>query len=338
MLISTDDDLIQATLAVAEGSIQIDELQFAEYITSKIKIYSDNFQSASELDFRIAKIMLAVQKDFLHIYNLLLDKNITLEQLDKHEFLIVKFNIENGCLEAIWKILGKYYKDFIDSHENLKLFLAFFNDMTATQKIITLLIILAAVGTWKAPEIISAYRSNPEINDIIENNIELTDILAKNQQTTSVIINNLGNGYVEFDGKKYTKENYEEAKIKKPSNAEIAPVEVIDTFFIQKYDFDKQRILVFVIEHDSFWASTAWLPEVARIQLKEAMARAIDAQTVGKEIMLVSCKFKNGRIIEAQVNALNVKADSRFKTFAQAIGSPPLVKMRPSHAQGNLFD
>lgn len=46
MLISTDDDLIQATLAVAEGSIQIDELQFAEYITSKIKIYSDNFQSA----------------------------------------------------------------------------------------------------------------------------------------------------------------------------------------------------------------------------------------------------------------------------------------------------
>lgn len=109
MLISTDDDLIQATLAVAEGSIQIDELQFAEYITSKIKIYSDNFQSASELDFRIAKIMLAVQKDFLHIYNLLLDKNITLEQLDKHEFLIVKFNIEKwmsgSYMENIRKVL-----------------------------------------------------------------------------------------------------------------------------------------------------------------------------------------------------------------------------------------
>lgn len=337
MLISTYDDIVEATIAVARGNIQIDELEFSDYITSKIKIYSNNFQTASELDYRIAKMVLAVQKDFLHTYNFLFNKNITLEQLDKYEFLVVRFIIEDGCIEAIWKIAGKYYKDFIDKHEILKPYLEFFSNMTGKQKIISIMLVLAITGTWKAPEIIRSFRSSPEIKDIMDGNFELVEALSKTQQTTNFFITNIGDGYVEFDGKKYTKEDYKKNKIKKPEKSDIAPIDVADTFFIQKYDFDKQLVLIFAAGNESFWASTEWLTEDARERLKRVTAEAIDKKTIGKETMLVACKIRDKRMAEAQVLRLGIELDGKVITFDQLFENTR-ISLRPSHFQGGLLD
>lgn len=133
MKICTRQDLVAAAIGIAEGRLTPKGLEFSRYISDTIKIVSDDWDDAKNIDYKTAELILSVQKDIIGIYNFIFDEHITIKDIDKYEYLIVKFSIEDGCL----KIISKIAKNLIQSAlDDLKEIAGIFDGMTAKQKII----------------------------------------------------------------------------------------------------------------------------------------------------------------------------------------------------------
>lgn len=336
MKVSTRQDMIAAAIALTSGNIAPEDLEFSEYITDSIKIYSDNFTDAKILDYKTSDIILAVQKDVIGIYNTIFKTDITLKNIDKYEYLIVKFSIEDGCVKFISRIKKKIFDALFDDAGNFIGNEELFRDMTPKQKIATMLLLLALAGVWKMPDIIRAIKENPTINQLIEGNTKITEGLHKNQRTSIVIINNLGDGHVEYNGVTSGKEDYEENLIKPDKQEDLAPVLIDDDFFILQYDFKNQKIYLFQTGQEPFWASTEWLAQDGRDKLKEVTSAAIASQTVARQFMNMACKIKNHKIQSATIEGVGQPTRPSAKKLVVSIQKKQLPKQ--SQEQRNLFE
>ncbi|MDY0258630.1 MAG: hypothetical protein RBR41_03060 [Desulfovibrio sp.] len=335
MKISTRQDMVFAASAIISGNISPDDLEFSDYITDSIKIFSDNFENANILDYRTAQIINAVQKDIIGIYNIIFCTDVTLKNLDKHEFLIVKFSIEDGCIKFISRIAKKLFDLVFEDSGNPLGNEELFRDMTAKQKIATVLLLLALAGVWKLPDVIRAIRENPEISVLIDGNSKITEGLSKNQETSLVIINNLGDGHVEYNGVPSGKDDYKD-NLFKSEKKDIVPVQLDDDFFILQYDFKNQKIFLFQTGQEPFWASTAWLGQEARDRLREITSSAIANQTVARQFVNMACKIKDNKIVGAVVEGVGLPIRPEAKGFIDTMQIKRTQK--GTQEQRNLFE
>ncbi len=315
MKVSTRQDMVAAALAIANSTLLPADIEFSEYITDTVKVVSDGWDGAQNIDYKTSELILSVQKDILGIYNSIFNTDISLKNLDKNEFLIVKFSIENGCIKYISKIGKKILESIFDEIPDI---VGIFDGMTAKQKIVMALLLVAFAGAWKSPDIIRAIRENPSISAIFDSNDKVIDAVSKNQRTPVTIINNLGDGYVIYDGNKSYKDEYENGLVK-PAKLDIIPVLIDDEFLILQYDFKNQKVQLFKHGEDPFWASTEWLGQDERERLKESTSAAITQQTVTRQFINMACKMKNGKVYSATVEGIGHPSRPGATNFATAI-------------------
>lgn len=331
MKIRTRQDLVDAALAIANNILAPSDLEFSEYITDTIKIVSDEWDDAKNIDYKTSGLIFSVQKDVIGMYNFLYNTNITIKELDKYEFLIVKFSIEEGCIKFISRLAKSIIQEITDE---LKCFTGMFDGMTPRQRIALALLLVAFAGSWKAPDIIRAIRENPSISHIFDSNDDIVEAVAKNQKTSITIINNLGNGYVVYNGIESKKEDYENGLVKVDSS-DIIPVQINDEFFILKYDFNGQKAC---LSHngDEFWASTEWLNQEGRDRLIEINAVAITQKRATRQRINMSCKIRNGKICKAIIENIGLPPRQGSIDVATALGSAKV--MSDKLEQGSLLD
>ena len=332
MKISTRQDLVAAAKSIADGTLEPKDIEFSEYITDTIKIVSEGWDDAKNIDYKSSELILAVQKDVIGVYNFIYNKDISIKELDDYKFLVVKFSIEDGCIKFISRITRDIILPILD---DIKSITGIFEGMSPNKKIAFALILLAVVGTLKAPDIIRAIRENPVMfNDFISNE-SIAEALAKNQKTQAVIINNIGDGHVIYNGVEFTKEDYENSLIKNEA-PDIAPVLVDDEFLILKYDFKGQKAYL-AWRGMEFWASTEWLRQEGRERLTESTSAAIAQQTVAKERITMSCKIYNGKIGQALIEGIGLPARQGTIDLAVALNRTKKAK-NDKHEQASLLD
>lgn len=328
MRVSTRQDLVAAALAIAEGKLVPIDIEFAEYITDTIKIYSDSWNNAKEIDYKTARLINSVQQDILGIYNSIFKTNITLKNIDKYDFLVVKISIEDGCIQFISKICKVVIENIFSEITDIA---KVFSDMTPNQRIATLLILLAIAGAWKSPDIIRAARENPEVSRLLDSNDKVADAVSKNQRTPITIINNLGDGYVVYNGVKTSKDDYEK-ELAKPKAEDIIPVLIDDEFIVSKYDFENQKVFISKRGEDPFWASTEWLPLNEREKLKDIASQSIMEQAASLQLLNMACKIKGDKVQDATVEGIGRPHRDGATDFTTALKGGKNKSSKPEQA------
>ncbi|EMG36589.1 hypothetical protein PCS_02601 [Desulfocurvibacter africanus PCS] len=288
MLISRKEDLLNAALALADGTISPSDINFAEYITDVIKIDSDYWGTAKVIDHKTAQLILAIQKDVLGLYNDIYSTSIGLKDLDAHPFLVVKFSIEDGCIQ-IFSSISKQFFNFCDG-------------MTPRQRLIALLAAAAIVASVSCAVLAYFADKNRDILEKVGALEETQKIASRHQETQRVVINNIGDGTVVIGGGthltgKELKEMFNPAKPKKDN----PPIDIDDHFIVLKYDFDGQKIFLAHRSGTAFWASTEWLSGEQREQLKAISAKAIDQSAAITAQLNVTGHIKEARVERAVV-------------------------------------
>ena len=186
--IRTRNDFIEAAKLIAHKDLKYEDITFAEYITDDIKINSEFWGRHDLFDYRVSMLATAIQEDIIGIYNSTLDEKISLKNIDKNDYLIVKFRIEKGSIslktlldcKVLQNIFGKYAK------------------MNSRDKIITGLIICALFGIYMAPDIIRAIRREPALQKEYSSE-EVVNTLVKNQRVQMHIAENIGTGSISLN-------------------------------------------------------------------------------------------------------------------------------------------
>lgn len=98
----------------------------------KIKIFDDTWANAQFVDYKIANLVIALQKDVVGYYNLISNTHYTIKNIHKIDpNFILKVEIENGCIQAIAD-LANFFKAACDN-------------MTGAQKLAAIGIVCSSV-------------------------------------------------------------------------------------------------------------------------------------------------------------------------------------------------
>lgn len=307
VLISTRNDMIEAASLIILNQIHVSDIEFADYITDTIKIYSDEWNDASLFDYKTAQYIIAVQSDIIGAYNKVFGSNVTLSKLDTYNFLTVKFKIEEGCIQFICKISRKLFEKIlgekIEHYDNLT------KNMTPAQKIATLLIIFGMIAVPAGVAVYQIGKNKELVDALVTSTAEINNIVAENQKTPKIVVSNIGSGTVSFnEGPPSNAEDIMESLLKKKKIEKvILPVYIDDDFIVIRYDFDEQKVfLAHALAAYPFWASTEWLPQDRRIKLKEIASSAIDNKTAISCFINVTCKIDDGQIKDAIVDGIEM--------------------------------
>lgn len=323
MYISTRHDLLKAASLIASGKLDADSIMFADFITDSIKIDSKEWSDAKLLDIKIAQLMLSIQKDTIGIYNSSLDENVTIKKLADYPFLMLKFTIQEGCIDFTKILNGEAFKQFLGNYDK----------MNSKNKLITGLILCCMIGVYRSPEIISAIKESPEMARVMETS-EVKQIIAENQRTEEVLVEYIGEGKVSLNsGQAINQEELRQTLIKMERVPDPVPVLVDDEFKINKYDFDKQQAYITHETGIHFWASTEWLPSEKRVLLRDLTAGAIEDKSTAKAFLNLSIKLAENKIIAANIDSIEMPKRTFSKTLKETISIPP-VTVQP---QASLF-
>lgn len=288
MLISRKEDLLNAALLLADGTISPSDIQFAEYITDVIKIDSEYWGTSKVIGHKTAQLILAIQKDVLGLYNDIYSTSIGLKDLDEYPFLAVKFSIEDGCIKIFSRISKEFFK--------------FCDGMTPTQKVITFLAAAAIVASISAVVLSYFADKNRDILEKVGALEETQKIASRHQETQRVVINNIGDGTVVIGGGTNLsgdelKDIFSQPRPKKDD----PPIDIDDHYVVLKYDFDGQKIFLGHKSGTAFWASTEWLSGEQREQLKAISAKAIDQSAAITAQLNVTGHIRKGKVEKAVV-------------------------------------
>ncbi|MFK4765450.1 hypothetical protein ACI3L3_11840 [Desulfobaculum sp. SPO524] len=99
----TPNGLLLASLLQMSGAIKLDEFLISENLHFVLKIDDEGWHDSTIIDYKSARIVESLQKDILGIYNAITGQHIALKDVHKHEQLLVKVELNDGCLEYVWK-------------------------------------------------------------------------------------------------------------------------------------------------------------------------------------------------------------------------------------------
>lgn len=278
-------DFLEAATLVAQNKLDIDAIVFPDKIVETIKIQVNGWNNAIELDYRIASLMIALQKDIIGIYNHTCNKKITLNNIDNAQFIQLKFVIKESSIELDKILNGEY----------LKQMLTVVRTMTRKEKFTIAVLAFLGLGVYRSPDIIAAINSNKELAEAAEKP-EVKIVVAENQRGPGVLLNNIGSGTVIINGVPVSADGLKRSMGEKPEKQDPAPIEVSDSFTIHTYDFIKQEVKLVHPCAKFFWASAEWLSKDKRDKLKALASKGVDNQN---EFVTLSAKFVDGEVVKA---------------------------------------
>ena len=240
--------------AGAENVLAVSSLQ--DTLVDHIEIKADTWGSPSALNVHAAQYMQAVQKDVILAWNSATGQNVTLSNIDSYPFLIVEFEITDGCISV---------------KQTLKLVGAIMEKLSPTQKMIVFGMVfcgaLAFCGAYAVGKLAdTGFFDSDEIQKI--------KALAQQKESARVIINNLGGGTVVYGGREWDAEDLKKDR-KSIDSVAVTEVQVLDgTYTIDTCKLEGGLHLASQ-EGKQFNADFDSLEEGKRKQLSERIGEAI---------------------------------------------------------------
>ena len=279
MLIS---DFIEILEKNSDIGIELETLPLPESLVDRVKINTDTWGSSSALNVHAAQYMQAVQKDVLLAWNTATGQHVTLSNLDYYPFLIVEFEVHDGC---------------IDFKQIIKLSAAIMKDLSPKQKmcVYTMLFcgVLAVSTAYTVGKLAdSGFFDSDEIKKI--------KIISQQKESTKVLINNLGNGTVTYQGSDW---NTETLKNDRKSVALVSVTENVAIDGIYYVDICKLEGGLHLIAKDGrqFNADYDALTEDNKKILTNRLAVAMLEKKKLEQTFRIDAKLKDGTIIKAHI-------------------------------------
>ncbi|WP_320174323.1 hypothetical protein [Maridesulfovibrio sp.] len=327
--VKTPEDLLYVTALDAAG-IPYKDIVYSGDLTFTMIISGNSWEDHTLVDYRIAGIVDAFQRDFLAIVNDCTGLNIALKDLHLYPNLIVKFKLEKGSIKLVLKSVNKI--------------LEYSKDFTTEQKMNVLKAIMYSTLTlsigWVAVHGIDAYR------DIVVADIESKTAVRLKELDVSIEQVRAGiDPIIKPAHNKITKNNRTPKKLSQVMEdkdtvsigngssvsgerlKEIYPEDPIETphttFFVDqeynvtKYDFEKQRAYIKGTGR-AFWAQTSYLVESERKRLIKLATNAINTGTPQKAKLQVTIDVNEGNITAATILKFG-EAREASVTFAEAL-------------------
>ncbi len=260
----------------------IESLPFPESFVDRVKIRTDSWGSSSALNIHVAQYMQAVQKDVLLAWNEATGQHVTFSTLHNYPFLLVEFEIHDGCL---------------DLKQCIKLVSILMKDFSPRQKLYFYTILFCGVLAISTAYIVgkladSGFFDSDEIKKI--------KILSQQKESTRVLINNLGNGTVNYQGKEWDSEAI------KRDRKSVELVSVTENIALDgKYIIDACKLegCIHLISKDGkqFNADYDALDETKRKMLTSRLAEAMLKKRKLEQQFRIDAKLKDGVISKAHI-------------------------------------
>lgn len=292
----------------------IEILDSSENFIDVVKINTDNWGTSSALNIHIAQYIQAVQKDIISAWNTATGQHVTLSTLDKYPFLIVEFEVKDGCLNI------KHIVRLVD---------ILMKDLSAAQKIwiCTMLFcgVLAVSTSYTVGKLAdSGYFDSDEVKKI--------KILSQQKESTKVLINNLGNGTVNYQGQNWDSETLKEdrksvASVPITENISLDGTYTIDTCKLEG-DFHLTS------NGKNFYADYDALDESKKKILAGRVAEALLQKRKLDQQLRIDAKLRNGSIIKAHI----IDIDQPPRPYALDAKSSKDNLPQQSLRQGSLLE
>ena len=301
-----------------KGAIPKDLLKTFESfdgIVDRIKIKTDNWGSSAALNVRIAQYMQAVQKDIITAWNTATGQNVTLTQLNDHPFLIVEFEVQNGCLkikQAI-KLADIIVKD-LSPRQKMALY---------TMLFVSVLAVCTSFTVWKLAD--SGSFDSDEVRKF--------KILAQQKESAKVIINNLGGGTVHYQGKDWTAADLRSDRKKIESVSATENVALDGTYIIDTCKLEG-GIHIQGENGRQFNADVDFLDEEKRRTLSSRLGTALIQKKKLEQLFRIDAQIKDGAIIKAHIIDIDQPARPHTISLDMARTNTDIPAMK----QGSLLE
>lgn len=290
-------------------------LALSEGLVDHVKINTNNWGSSSALNIHAAQYMQAVQKDVLTAWNEVTGQHVTLSNLDDYPFLLIEFEVQDGC---------------IDIKQVIKLTGILMKDLSPTQKMFLYVMIFCAVLAISSAYTVgkladSGYFDSDEIKKI--------KILSQQKESTKVLINNLGNGTINYHGRTWDPETI---KKDRKSVDLVSITENIALDGIYTIDTCKLEGGIHLISKNGkqFYADYDALNENKRKILTDRVANSLLQKRKLEQQFRIDAKIKDGSIIKAHI--IDIDQDPRPHTFKSASKNNNIHRQKLR--QGSLLD
>ena len=293
----------------------LETLSFPETFVDRIKINADNWGSSEALNVRIAQYMQAVQKDIITAWNTATGQNVTLAQLDDYPFLIVEFEVQNGCLkikQAI-KLAGIIVKD-LSPRQKMALY---------TMLFVSVLAVCTSLTVWKLAD--SGCFDSDEVKKL--------KILAQQKESAKVIINNLGGGTVHYQGTDWSAADLKNDKKKIESVSATENVALDGTYIIDTCKLEG-GIHIQGENGRQFNADVDFLDEEKRRTLSSRLGTALIQKKKLEQLFRIDAQIKDGTIIKAHI--IDIDQPARPHTISLNIART--TADTPAMKQGSLLE
>ncbi len=324
---NSSEDLVNLALGILDNKIDIESIRFGPDLVLNIKIDDPGWKDASLIDYKIANLVIKIQNDFIGIYNSFAEEKISQKNLCNYPNLIIHVRIEEGCVEFFVNLMN-----FLKEASS---------NMSGKQKIAALGIVFGiVVAGYLGQNLINYidYIKTVEVEKInAENKKQAIETIGQafysvvqNREMQTYILSKLEEeGTVRFgkDEILSKKEFSKRIKEEKVENKETT-VYIDDSYFIKKYDYEAQEVLLRKEACPPFWASTRLLNDDAKNQFITISNQAMDAGSAPQTILMVTATIIQGKVKDAAVIGLNQKRSSSV-SLDEIIAAKPSSPKRP---------
>lgn len=310
--VKTIDDLLFVTALDAAG-IECANIEYSGDLVFKLKIRGENWDDPELLDYRVAQIIDAFQRDILAIVNQHTTLKVSINDLSKHPDLVVKFKVEEGCIKILSETLQRileYTKEFT-TEEKMK-----------TMRMIFLSVIIIS-SSWfltttveKAADIYIAQMNNETKVRLKEMDVEIEKVregveptiqkaqetLSQEKRTPKAVARNVDNDDVitTGDGSEIKGETLKAVYADRPDETTYKTYRVDAKYKVTAYNFEKRKAEL-KGEGRPFWAQTNYLKDNERAQLIELDALAIKSGKPQIAELQVTVEISEGKITSATI-------------------------------------
>ncbi|WP_139311500.1 hypothetical protein [Desulfovibrio sp. DV] len=306
-ILNSPEELTQAAISVLAGKINPENMTLAKDYSIRIKIADPTWTYRNKIDYKIAGLVLDIQKDILGMYSSISGTKIDLRNLHKFDKkFIIKVEVKDGCVEAVVKLAG--------------FFEAVIKNMTGKQQVAAISIICATLALGGSAWFAHSYLNHVEdikakIEDektkqkLGESLKEVAIALANNKDTPKHIASRTSyDAVIEFGGgEKFTKDELQKA-IKEQNQEDERRQQnfTIDAKYdVPSYNYEDQtaRLRINGFEFD---ASTKSLSEDVKRDIQRDANEADLKGTFARVNLQVIANVRGNKLVDSYIIGVGV--------------------------------
>lgn len=311
----TISDFIELLESDSNAERIVEKLCLSKTFVDIVKINTNNWGRASALNIHAAQYIQAVQKDVISAWNEATGQHITLSALDDHPFLIVEFEVKDGCLTIKQLIkLADTIMEGLSAKQRMCVYTMFFCGVLAVG---------TAYVVGKLAD--SGFFDSDEIKKI--------KLITQQKESTKVLINNLGNGTINYQGKEWDSESLRNDRksvglVSITENVSLDGIYIIDTCKLEG------SVHLISKNGKQFYSNYDALDKSKIKILAERIATAFLEKRKIEQQLRIDAKLKNGSIIEAYI----IDIDQPPRPHALNPEFKKDTTQKHTLRQGSLFD